>query len=448
MKRNMVPLLGIAFVAAIVATGVVYGLFGGRLRAKAPELAGQSIVVAARDLERGAVIKPEDLQISQVKGALKGSYSKLDDAVGATLLEAVQKNEPLLEGRVASLDGKGTGAGGGVAPGMRAVSIRVVESSGVMGLLHAGSRVDLQAASERNGPTELRTILQNVEVLRINAQLEPAANSRFPVPVATVLVPAQYADIVALADTGARLRITLRNPLDEGTAPRHALGLAAVFNSAAVAEAQHAQNDGAAGNPQDHAPLDHAPLDHAMDLNVQVLGASAAALGQLDSKLAGSSEHDSMRVAAFRTDTDADELVQKLEQSQELEVVSSSLLTTSVGRPVSLRASAAPYRLRVQFAAAAGALGKFSLRVQPEVSLRNGPGVETRRYDADLPDGASFLVRGLLQDHNKADENQAGILARLFPGHSWNGRELVIYVTTKPHGRAPSSAVAETTRGQ
>ena len=37
MKRNMVPLLGIAFVAAIVATGVVYGLFGGRLRAKAPE---------------------------------------------------------------------------------------------------------------------------------------------------------------------------------------------------------------------------------------------------------------------------------------------------------------------------------------------------------------------------------------------------------------------------
>jgi len=137
MKRNMVPLLGIAFVAAIVATGVVYGLFGGRLRAKAPELAGQSIVVASRDLERGTVIKPEDLQVSQVKGALKGSYSKVDDAVGATLLEAVQKNEPLLEGRVASLDPKGAGAGGGIAAGMRAVSIRVFESSGAMGLLHA-----------------------------------------------------------------------------------------------------------------------------------------------------------------------------------------------------------------------------------------------------------------------------------------------------------------------
>jgi Flp pilus assembly protein CpaB len=434
MKRNMVPLLGIAFVAAIVATGVVYGLFGGRLRAKAPELVGQSIVVAARDLDRGTVIKPADLQVSQVKGALKGSYSKVDDAVGATLLEAVQKNEPLLEGRVASLDPKGTGAGGGIAAGMRAVSIRVSESSGVMGLLHAGSRVDLQAVSERNGPAELRTILQNVEVLRVNPQLEPTANSRFLVPVATLLVPAQYADIVGLADAGARLRITLRNPLDEGTAPRHALGLASVFSSAAVSEPQRAQREPA------EAPAG-VTVDHAMELNVQVLGASVAALGQLDSKLAAPSEHDSMRVAAFRTDSNADELVRKLEQTKDLEVVSSTSLTAGLGRPVSVRAAAAPYRLRVQFSPAADALGKVSLRVQPEVSLRSGPGVETRRYDADLPDGSSFLVRGLLQDPNNSE-----ILTRLFPGHSWSGRELVIYVTARPHSQAPSSAVAQTGR--
>src|SRR5580692_7601696 len=178
MKRNMVPLLGIAFVAAIVATGVVYGLFGGRLRAKAPEMAGQSIVVASRDLERGTVIKPEDLQVSQVKGALKGSYSKVDEAVGGTLLEAVQKNEPLLAGRVASLNPKSDAASGGVAAGMRAVSIRVSESSGLMGSLHTGSRVDLQAVTDRNGAAELRTILQNVEVLHVNPQLEPIASSR------------------------------------------------------------------------------------------------------------------------------------------------------------------------------------------------------------------------------------------------------------------------------
>ncbi len=439
MKRNMVPLLGIAFVAAVVATGVVYGLFGGRLRSKPIETTGQSIVVASRDLERGTVIKAADLQVSQVKGALKGSYSKVDDAVGATLLDAVQKNEPLLEGRVASLDPKGAGAGSGVAAGMRAVSIRVSESSGLMGLLHAGSRVDLQAVSERNGPAELRTILQNVEVLRVSPQLEPVPNNRLPVPIATMLVPAQYADLIALADTGARIRITLRNPLDDATAPRRSLGLASVFNGASVSEPRNASKAALAPN----AAIAPNAVDHAIQLYVQVLGVSAAALGELDSKLAAPAENDSMRVAAFRADTNAADLIRKLEQTRELEVVSSSLLTASVGRPASVRASAAPYRLRVQFSPAADSLGKISLRVQPEISLRHGPGVESRRYDADLPDAGSFLVRGLL-----TNQNDARILARLYPGHTWSGRELVIFVTTRSRAQVPTTAVAQTSRGQ
>jgi Flp pilus assembly protein CpaB len=434
MKRNMVPLLGIAFVAAIVATGVVYGLFGGRLRAKAPDLAGQSIVVAARDLDRGTVIKPADLQVSQVKGALRGSYSKIDDAVGATVLDAVLKNEPLLEGHVASLDPKGTGMDSGIAAGMRAVSIRVTESMGLMGLLHSGSRVDLQAVSERNGPAELRTILQNVEVLRVNVQLEPPFNSRIPVPVATMLVPAEYADLIALADTGARLRMTLRNPLDDATGPRRTLGLASVFSSAPVSETQRGERS------QNTAPADY-PADHAMELNVQVLGASSAALGQLDSKLIAASDGELIRATAFRAGTNAGELVHQLEQTQEVELVSSSVLTASVGRAVSFRAAAAPYRLRVQFARSADPLGKVSLRVQPEVSLGHGADLETRHYDADLPDGASFLVRGLLQGQND-------VLARLFPGHSWSGRELVIYVTARSQAKLPSPAVAQTNRGQ
>ena len=53
MKRNIVPLLGIAFVVAIVSTGVFYGLFAGRLKSSSSEITGQSIVVAAHDLQRG-----------------------------------------------------------------------------------------------------------------------------------------------------------------------------------------------------------------------------------------------------------------------------------------------------------------------------------------------------------------------------------------------------------
>ncbi len=432
MKRNMVPLLGIAFVVAIISTGVFYGLFAGKLRSKPTELPGHSIVVAGRDLERGTVIKPGDLQVAEVKGTLKGSFSSPDDAVGATLLEAVQQNEPLLEARVASREPK-AGSSSGVATGMRAVSIRVAESSGLMGLLHVGSRVDIQAVSERNGVVELRTILQNVEVLRVNPQLETVANNRLPVPVATVLIPAQYADLIALADTGARIRLTLRNPLDEAIAPRHSLALTSVFTGVSPSVAQNTPK----------APQVLASLDHDIQLYVQVLGASATALAELDSKLASSTENDSLRVAAFRTDTDVNELVRKLEQSKELELVSSSKLSAAVGRPVSLRAAATPYQLRVQFSPAADSAGKVTLRVQPEISLRHGAGVESRRYDAEVPNGGNFLVKGLFKE-----QSEANILGRLFPGHAWNGRALVIFVTSRTSGQAPPSAVAQTNRGQ
>src|ERR1700728_85862 len=154
MKRNMVPLLGIAFVVAIISTGVFYGLFAGKLRSSS-ELPGHAIVVAARDLDRGTVIQPSDLRVSEAEGALRGALSKTADAAGATLLTSLKTNEPLLEERVSP---RLSGAPAGPVPaGMRAVSLHVFQSESLLNLLRPGSRVDLQAVAERNGSTELRT---------------------------------------------------------------------------------------------------------------------------------------------------------------------------------------------------------------------------------------------------------------------------------------------------
>src|SRR5262249_19329567 len=135
-----------------------------------------------------------------------------------------------------------------------------------------------------------------------------------------------------------------------------------------------------------------------------------------------------------------DELIHKLEQSHELEVVSSSSLTAAIGRPAKLRASSAPCLLSVQFAPAVDSSGKTSLHVRPEITLENGGGVETRRLNADLPEGGSFLVRGLLNDPEGAK-----ILSRLYPGHAWNDRELIIFVNARA-AQTSSPAVAQTSR--
>ena len=440
MKRNIVPLLGIAFVVALVSTGIFYGLFAGKLKSSVGELPGQSILVAARNLDPGTVVQPADLRVSEVKGTFKGGFSSPDELVGATIVHPVQQNEPILQYRVASRDGKSGQGAGGVPSGMRAVSIRVGESSGVIGLLRPGTKVDVQAVLHSNTTSELRTILQNVEVLAVSPQPEPMGGNQPAMPVVTVLTHAQDADLIALADSGARIRLALRNPLDEATLPRRSMALVSVFEPNRGAGGTTALGESSKASPTASAPA----WDHAIQLHVRALGVSTAALRELDSKLTGSDGNDSMGVAVFRADADTDQLIRGLEQKQELEIVSSWKLTAGVGRPVSFRAGTGPgCRLRVQFSPEIDRAGKLSLRVKPEVSLQRGEGVETRKFAAGLRDDGSFLVRGLLKD--QADRQ---VLERLYPGHYWSGRQLVILVTSR--GAKPSSvaAVARGNRGQ
>lgn len=247
MKRNVVPLLAIAFIVAAISTGVFYGVFAGRLRAASSDLPHRALVVAAHELQRGTVLKAEDLKVSEirVKTPFKGSFDSPQKLVGATVVEPLQENEPFTEGHVALKD-PGSSATNGVPPGMRAVSIHVYESSGILGLIRRGSKVDVQAVSDRNGTVELSPILQDIEVLAVNPQPEPVQGGRTAAPVVTVLTRPFDTDIVALADSGTRLRLALRNPLDDSTDSRRTVAVPALFHESGGRTAAHAQN-GAGG---------------------------------------------------------------------------------------------------------------------------------------------------------------------------------------------------------
>src|ERR1700686_4109020 len=143
MKRNVVPLLAIAFVVAAISTGVFYGIFAGRLRGASVDLPQRTLVVAAHDLERGTVLKPEDLKVTEIRlqTPFKGSFDSPHKLAGAVVVEQIQQNEPVTERQVALKDGS---ASNGVPPDMRAVSIHVYESSGILALIRRGSKVDIQ----------------------------------------------------------------------------------------------------------------------------------------------------------------------------------------------------------------------------------------------------------------------------------------------------------------
>jgi len=459
MKRNMVPLLGIAFVAAIICTGIYYGLFAGKLRSSS-EIPGHSVVVAARDLDRGTVVQASDLRVAEAPGILTGSFSKPDAAVGATLLTPLKTNEPLLAERVvARVSPEGESASGMVPSGMRAISIRVSESDGLLTALRPGARVDLQAVSEReNNQVQLRNILQNVQVLAVSPQ--DTNSNRAAGAILTVLTPAQDADVVALSDSGGKIRATLRNPFDEGTTLPHAMALSSIYSnqtSAAALAAQISHQQASAGEPAStpasepsttpvspaSTPAGGSAWDHPVQLHVQVLNVSDGAFEELGSSLrsepTGGSPDTAWRVGSFHSNQDAAKLIRSLQQKHELEVISSERLMAGVGRPISYRAGAAPYQLRVQFSPEFATDGALGLRVQPEISAPSGSGVAAGKYDAGLWSNSNFLLENDSKD--RAPE-------RLFPEQSWERRHLVIFVTAYSIPENTTVAVARTGKGR
>jgi hypothetical protein len=348
-----------------------------------------------------------------------------------------------------------------VPSGMRAISIRVSESDGLLTALRPGAHVDLQAVSEReNNQVQLRNILQNVEVLAVSPQ--DANTNRAAGAIVTVLAPAQDADVVALADAGGKVRVTLRNPFDEGTTLPHAMGLASIYSNQTNPAALRSQVSAGQTSPEPksskHAssaeaePSTASPAsataakdawDHPVQLHVQVLNVSAGAFEELGSRLrsepTGGSPDTAWRVGSFRSGQDAAQLIRSLQQKHELEVISSERLMAGVGRPISYRAGASPYRLRVRFSPEFATDGALGLRVQPEISAPTGSGVAAGKYDAGLWSNSNFLLENDSNDH---------ALERLFPGQSWEQRHLVIFVTAYSIPETSTVALARTGKGR
>jgi pilus assembly protein CpaB len=213
-KNNMLKLLGIAFVVAIVATGIFYGLFVNKLSSSTGS--GKTVVVAAHSLKSGAVIVAGDVRTIQWPGVNppKGTFETPDQVVGKTVFDAIGEEELVSDMHLASVK---SGGGSGVPEGMRAVTIHVTDSSGVMGMLRTGQKVDVQVVLGKAGAdTTVRTALEDLQVLAVNAVAE--GTSQGPIlPSVTLLAGPAQADVLAAADSGARVRLTLRNPLDDAT---------------------------------------------------------------------------------------------------------------------------------------------------------------------------------------------------------------------------------------
>jgi pilus assembly protein CpaB len=227
MKRNLAPLLGVAFLAALIATGFFYGMLIPRLRGGGESVDRSRVVVLAKDTPRGTRLTAQHLELAAVDAdkAPDGAVRTVEEAVGLTLLEGANARQ-VLTSSMATEPGQGGGAARAIPPGMRAVSVHPRDSLGVVGMLQSGSRVDVQVLGAARGAMQLVRVLENVEVLGAGT-----GEGGRGAPVVTLLVTPRDADRLSLADASLNLRLVLRNPDDAQTEGPVSVSAAALYSA-------------------------------------------------------------------------------------------------------------------------------------------------------------------------------------------------------------------------
>lgn len=439
-KKNLVPLFGVAFIVAIISTGIFYGLFVGKLNSAPSSPAGGSILIAAKAIPAGTVLTAQHLRTAPwgAVPAPAGAITQLQDAVGKTVVEPVAENELLTTSRLASKNG-GTVDGGsmGIPDGMRAVSLTVQDSAGVIALLKPGHRVDIQVVasipgSPMNEP-QLRTMLENMQVLTIPRDVH---GSRGNAQVVTVLATPKEAAALGLADSTAKIRFTLRNPMDQKTDNLTAVGLGNVFRQGAGAPTL--PSTVTVRRPS--APAQTQQIEFLL----RVAGLGSEASKELESLLDGRSTNAGMlQVSALRAGSAVDQTMTRMQGSNGLDLLSTSRVLASLrqeaGAQWSLDSKTSACGLRIQLAPSLQADGKVRLRVHPEVSTAGDNGISRRKVDTEIEvaDGQSFLVRGF------AEPAHLGLLRdHLFPGkgNSATSHDLIVVVTPRVIRSAPAMA--------
>jgi pilus assembly protein CpaB len=223
MDRRFLTVLGVSLLFALVISSVFYQMAaragGPKKAAEATDL--KDIVLAARPLSVGTTVKPADIKLGKTPSAAfpKGAFGKPEEVIDRPLISNILMDEPVLEGRLAA-----RGSGVGLAPvipvGMRAVTLRVNDVTGIAGFVLPGMRVDVLVTghppNSENSVTATPVQLQNLLVLSAGTVMQPDARGQaMPAQTVTLLGTPEQAETLTLASADARIQLVLRNGSDQ-----------------------------------------------------------------------------------------------------------------------------------------------------------------------------------------------------------------------------------------
>lgn len=235
MNRNRMLVFAVVAIAfSAVVAFVAYRMLRNRLASAESSV---QIVVAVEKLALGARITEQQVRLAAWPASvpLEGSFLDPKQVVGRGVVVAMATNEPVLESKLAPEE-----SGGGlttiIPDGMRAVSVKVDDVTGVAGFVVPGTRVDVIAIGspgDKSDEEVSKVFLENIEALAAGQNVERDAQGKplKNVQSVTLLVTPDDAQKLALASTKGRIRLALRNPLDREQTNPSAVNRSEIYGS-------------------------------------------------------------------------------------------------------------------------------------------------------------------------------------------------------------------------
>ena len=185
----------------------------------------EKIVVAKSELNFGQPLTPEVLgEVDWPKDALPdGVFTSMDELTknkdGArVVLRPISPNEPILAWKISGPGGRAS-LSTLVKEGMRAVTIRVNNTTGVAGFVLPGDRVDVLYTRDKGDGPGIDVLFQNVRVIAINQNADEKNGTPIDSRTATLELTPVDAQKIALAESTGGLVFTLRSAGSLDTAP-------------------------------------------------------------------------------------------------------------------------------------------------------------------------------------------------------------------------------------
>ncbi|MCA8274582.1 Flp pilus assembly protein CpaB [Burkholderia sp. AU30280] len=232
MGNNLTKIIAGLLIALAVLLGI-YAWMLGRAPAHPPAAVPAvavvqtvPVVVATRLLPAGQPIPADALKLASAPMMPTGGFSDPSLLVGRIPANDILAAAPVVEGGLTS------GLANQVAPGERAVAIKVDETNAVGNRLRPGNFVDVFLNLRRDSSgmaqtgseipnSQARLLMSKLRILSFGDATPDRDGSGGPggaVRTAVLAVPTAQVDALTLAEASGRLTLALRNPRDDEVA--------------------------------------------------------------------------------------------------------------------------------------------------------------------------------------------------------------------------------------